>query len=266
MTLRLTILGCGSSAGVPRIGGDWGKCDPANSKNRRQRCSLLVERYGPEGATRVLVDTSPDMRSQMLQSNVPALDAVWYTHEHADHTHGIDELRAFFLIQRKRIPVYADAATGQMLQQRFAYCFKDQGGYPAIAALHEIKSYRSLAANGAGGEIEAQPIPVRHGNIEALCFRFGAAAYMPDVNGIGPEAVEALQGLDLLIIDALRYTTHPSHFSLAETLAVIGELKPKRSVITNMHIDLDYETLKRELPAGVVPAYDGLTLDVRDEA
>ena len=262
MTLELTILGCGSSAGVPRVGNDWGACDPANPKNRRRRCSILATRKTAAGATTVLVDTTPDLREQMLSSAVDHLDAVWFTHDHADHTHGVDDIRPFFLMSKKRIPVWADTSTMRTMESRFGYCFLSSNEYPAIAELHETTPYQPLIAQGAGGSITATPIPVRHGSIEALCFRFGDAAYMPDVNGLPDAARAALQGLDLLIIDALRYKRHPSHYSLEETLAVIAELKPRRSVITNMHIDLDYETLCRELPQGVVPAFDGLILDV----
>ena len=266
MTLTLTILGCGSSGGVPRVGNDWGACDPENPKNRRRRCSLLATRQSPQGATRVLIDTSPDLRDQMLAAQVPHLDAVWYTHDHADHTHGIDDLRPFFLMQRKRLPLHANAYTMRMLQSRFAYCFVSANDYPAIAEPNEILPYEEITSHGAGGSVTALPIPVQHGNIEALCFRFGDAAYMPDVNGLPDAAKAALLGLDLLIIDALRYKRHPSHFSLDETLDVITELKPKRSVITNMHVDLDYETLSRALPKGIIPAHDGLELHVKTPA
>ena len=266
MTLTLTILGCGSSGGVPRVGGDWGSCDPTNPKNRRRRCSILASRNGDAGTTNVLIDTSPDLREQMLSAQVDHLDAVWFTHDHADHTHGIDDIRPFYLTGKKRVRTFADAHTLRTMESRFGYCFLSSNEYPAIAELNEITPLEAVTAFGAGGEIKALPIPVRHGSIDALCFRFGSAAYMPDVNGLSDVAKEALQGLDLLIIDALRYKRHPSHYSLDETLAVIAELKPRRSVITNMHVDLDYETLCRALPQGIVPAYDGLTLEVNDAA
>lgn len=262
MTLKLTILGCGSSAGVPRIGGDWGACDPANPKNRRRRCSVLLQQTTPTGTTRVLIDTSPDMREQMLDAQVPALDGVWYTHEHADHTHGIDELRAFYLQHRKRIPIWADRPTSDMLKTRFAYCFSSPEGsdYPPIVALHDITDI--LRTDGAGGVIDAMAIPVRHGNINALGFRIGNVAYMPDVNDIGAAAEAKLQGLDVWIIDALRRSPHPSHFSLAETLAWIERVKPKQAILTNLHIDMDYETLCLELPPHIRPAYDGMAIGV----
>lgn len=266
MTLKLTILGCGSSAGVPRIGGDWGKCDPSNPKNRRLRCSVLVEQSNAVGTTRLLVDTSPDLREQMLAAQVSAIDAVWYTHEHADHTHGIDELRAFFLIQRKRVAVHADGATSAMLRNRFAYCFANNEGYPAMAELGPMVAGETLKVSGAGPDIVGLPFEVQHGNITALGFRFGTLAYLPDVNGLPPAAKAAISGLDVLVIDALRYAKHQSHYSLAETLEVIAEVKPKRAIITNMHIDLDYDTLRRELPDGVEPAFDGMTIELKTDA
>jgi phosphoribosyl 1,2-cyclic phosphate phosphodiesterase len=262
MTLTLTILGCGSSGGVPRIGDQWGQCDPSNPKNRRRRCSLLVRRKSDQGETTVLIDTSPDLREQMLGQDVKSLDAVLYTHEHADHTHGIDELRAFYIMRRRRMPVWADEVTGTLLAGRFNYCFYTAPGsdYPPILELNRLVAGTSVEIAGAGGTIAALPFEVAHGNINALGFRFGNVAYTPDINGIPERSLEALQGLDLWIVDALRRDPHPSHFSLAETLDWIARLKPKRAVITNMHIDLDFDTLKAELPAGVEPAYDGMIL------
>jgi phosphoribosyl 1,2-cyclic phosphate phosphodiesterase len=260
MSVKVTILGCGSSAGVPRIGGDWGACDANNAKNRRRRCSVLLEQSGSAGSTKILIDTSPDMREQMLDANVTALDGVWYTHEHADHTHGIDELRAFYLMQRKRIPVWADGPTATMLKTRFAYCFEAQlgGGYPAIVEHHEIEVGRKIETPGAGGMLTALPFTVHHGSIDALGFRVGNTAYSPDVNGIPDSSLDALVGLDIWIIDALRRTPHPSHFSLPETLSWIERIKPKRAILTNLHVDLDYETLSRELPPHIRPAFDGM--------
>jgi phosphoribosyl 1,2-cyclic phosphate phosphodiesterase len=264
MTISLTILGCGSSGGVPRIGGDWGKCDAANPKNRRRRCSVLLTRHGAGGKTRVLIDTSPDMRDQMIDATVPHIDGVLYTHEHADHTHGIDELRAFFLRQRKKVPVWADQATGELLMSRFSYCFYTSPGsdYPPILDLYRIVAGEPVTVGGAGGEITALPMRLHHGNIEALGFRIGDTAYTPDLNGIPDESLEALAGLDLWIVDALKRTPHPSHFHLDKTLEWIDRLRPKRAILTNMHIDLDFDTLRRELPAHVEPAHDGLTLTI----
>jgi phosphoribosyl 1,2-cyclic phosphate phosphodiesterase len=264
MTLSLTILGCGSSGGVPRIGGDWGACDPTNPRNRRRRCSVLLRRVSGTGETTVLIDTSPDLREQALAAGIGQLDAVLYTHEHADHTHGIDELRAFFLRQRKRVPVWADAVTGNMLMSRFGYCFAAPPGsdYPPIASLHLLKDDISGAIDGAGGAIPYTPFKVHHGNTDAFGFRIADVAYTPDINGIPDNSVRHLSGLDCWIVDALRRNRHPSHFSLAETLHWISEMKPRRAIITNMHVDLDFDTLTNELPQGVSPAYDGLSVEI----
>lgn len=264
MTARITILGCGSSGGVPRIGNDWGTCDPANPKNRRRRCSALVTKSGPQGQTRILIDTSPDLREQMLSNNINDIDAVLYTHEHADHTHGIDDLRAFFLLKRARIEVWADDATGRMLTTRFAYCFYAPPGsdYPPILNLNPMQAGQTVDIKGAGGIISVRPFAVHHGSIDALGFRFGAMAYTPDIDGIPEHSLAALENLDLWIVDALRRTPHASHWCLSQTLAWIARLKPKRAVITNMHQDLDFKTLTQELPATVEPAYDGLELGI----
>ncbi len=261
MTVKFTILGCGSSGGVPRIGNDWGACDPTNPKNRRRRCSMMVEQPTAIGTTRVVIDTSPDLREQMLSNNVRHIDAVWYTHEHADHTHGIDELRVFYLLNRQRVPVYADPATAEVLMHKFAYCFVSPLGseYPPIVEPRLITPGIAIETQGQGGTLSSLPFTVHHGNIDALGFRIGNVAYTPDLNDVPDASVKYLEGLDIWIIDALRYKPHPSHFSLAETLEWIARMKPKQAIITNMHIDLDYETLCKDLPPNVTPAYDGLT-------
>ncbi|HRF09923.1 MAG TPA: MBL fold metallo-hydrolase [Xanthobacteraceae bacterium] len=262
MTYTFTILGCGSSGGVPRVGQGWGACDPANPKNRRRRCSLLVERKHNGGQTTVLIDTSPDLREQLLDANVSALDAVLYSHDHADHTHGIDDLRPLALVQRKRIDVYADATTSELLHSRFGYCFETPLGsdYPPILQEHRIREGREVVVSGAGGEITALPFPMQHGSTQALGFRIGKVAYSCDVNGLPPESLSALQDLDLWIVDALRYRAHPSHFSVEETLGWIERVKPKRAVLTNLHTDLDFEELSGKIPVHVEPAYDGLKI------
>jgi phosphoribosyl 1,2-cyclic phosphate phosphodiesterase len=263
MTVKFTILGCGSSGGVPRIGNDWGACDPANPKNSRRRCSIMLEKTSTSGTTRVVVDTSPDLREQMLSSNVSEIDAVWYTHEHADHTHGIDELRVFFLRQRKRVPIYADTPTAEMLLHRFAYCFVSPRGsdYPPIVEHRLITPGTAIETQGQGGALSSLPFKVHHGNIDALGFRVGNVAYTPDVNGVPDSSLQHLEGLDIWVVDALRHKPHPSHFSLSETLEWIALMKPKQAIITNMHVDLDYETLRKELPPNITPAYDGMTFE-----
>jgi phosphoribosyl 1,2-cyclic phosphate phosphodiesterase len=262
MTLKLTILGCGTSGGVPRIGNRWGACDPATPKNRRLRCSLLVERAGSDGTTAVLVDTSPDIRQQLLDAGVGWLDGVLYTHDHADHTHGIDDLRVVSFNGRQRVDVYFDTATGRQLHDRFGYCFDTPPGgeYPAILKGHEIRAGEPVKISGAGGAIEALPFRQVHGSGESLGFRFGGIAYSPDVSDLPEKSLKALEGLDVWILDALRYTPHPSHLSVEQALAFIAGVKPKRAVLTHMHVDLDYETLRRELPDGIEPGYDGMVL------
>jgi phosphoribosyl 1,2-cyclic phosphate phosphodiesterase len=263
MSLRITILGCGSSGGVPRIGSGWGKCDPEEPKNRRRRCSILVEQRTRGGTTTVLVDTSPDLREQLLSVRCAHLDAVLYTHDHADHTHGIDDLRMVSYAMKKRIPCYFDAATGASLMERFAYCFeqKDGSGYPPILTGHALTAGVPLGISGAGGPLEVLPIVQVHGDMPSLGFRFGDVAYSPDVSDLGPEAIGALQGLDLWIVDALRVTPHPSHFSLKQALDWAERLGVKRVVLTHMTAELDYASLKRELPAHAEPAYDGMVIE-----
>jgi phosphoribosyl 1,2-cyclic phosphate phosphodiesterase len=262
MTLKVTILGCGTSGGVPRIGNMWGACDPANPKNRRRRCSLLVERAGAEGTTTVLVDTPPDLREQLLDVGAGWLDGVLYTHDHADHSHGIDDLRMVAYNGRRRVDVYFDEATGRNLRPRFAYCFEMPPGseYPAVLDGHEIRAGAGLSIAGAGGPIEVLPFRQLHGQGETLGFRFGGIAYSPDVSALPEESLECLEGLDVWIIDALRYTTHPSHLSVEQALSWIARVNPKRAVFTHMHADLDYARLAAELPPGVEPAFDGMVL------
>ena len=262
MSLQVTILGCGTSGGVPRVGDHWGACDPANPKNRRRRCSLLVERHGAGGETGVLVDTSPDLRQQLLDAGTGWIDGVLYTHDHADHVHGIDDLRQVAFNGRRRVDVYFDEATGKLLRSRFAYCFESPAGsdYPPILWDHEIVAGETVKIGGAGGAIEALPFRQMHGSGETLGFRFGGLAYSPDVSDFPEESLKALHDLDVWIIDALRPVPHPSHFSVEQALAWIARVKPKRAVLTHMHVDLDYATLARELPQGVEPAYDGMVL------
>lgn len=260
----VTILGCGSSGGVPRIGNDWGDCDPDEPKNRRKRCSLLVERTGKQGKTTVLIDTGPDLRQQMLEANVQHLDAVLYTHAHADHLHGIDDIRPFAIRNRQRVPVYMDSATYKRAHSAFGYCFETPHGssYPPILDRQELLEGVDCVIDGAGGPISFLPIEVQHGEIKALGFRFYGVAYLPDVSDIMEEAKDYFSELDTFILDSLRRTPHPSHFSLADALAWIEHLKPRNAILTNLHNDMDYGTLATELPDHIVPAYDGMKLTV----
>jgi len=258
--LSFTILGCGSSGGVPRIGGHWGDCDPANPKNARRRCSLLVTRETDAGTTRVLIDTSPDLRAQLLDAGVAELDAVVYTHSHADHVHGLDDLRQVVFNTRRRLPVWADGATQDALLSRFGYAFVQPEGsdYPPILDLHTIRG--DVTITGAGGAITLTPFEVAHGTIDSLGFRVGDLAYLPDVSEIKPEAWATLAGLDCFIIDALRRTPHPTHAHLDKALEWLDKSGAKRGVLTNMHIDLDYDTVAAETPDHVTPAHDGMTI------
>ena len=265
MTLKFTILGCGSSGGVPRPALGWGDCDPKNPKNRRRRTSLLVERPGGDGGvTRVLVDTPPDLREQLLETGADWLDGVLYTHDHADHTHGIDDLRALFINRRQRVDVYLDERTAGVVRRRFDYCFASPPGsdYPPIVSEHRLTPGTPVQIEGEGGAITALPILQEHGDIPSLGFRFGDLAYSCDLSAIPPGSVAALENLDVWILDALRYRPHPSHFSLDDALGWIERLKPRRAILTNLHADLDYEVLRARLPVHVVPAFDGMTLSV----
>lgn len=265
-TLSLTLLGTGSSGGVPRVGGDWGACDPAEPRNYRTRCSALLRQSDsavPGQSTQLLIDTSPDMRAQLLAANVTHLDGIVYTHDHADQTHGIDDVRALVIRHRKHIPVWMDAPTATTLVPKFNYCFEGRGGYPAILDLRpHISPNVPFEVAGAGGTIELLPVLQEHGRIVSLGFRIGALAYCNDVSALPDESMTRLDGLDVLVIDALRYTPHPTHAHVDLALSWIAQLKPKRAILTNLHVDLDYRTLCDTLPEGVEPAYDGMCVEI----
>lgn len=262
--LRLTILGCGSSPGVPRITGDWGQCDPDEPRNRRLRCSALIQRIRPDGAaTTVSIDCGPDFREQMLAAKVQRLDAVVVTHPHADHIHGLDDLRGFVLEQRHLIDLFADEATFERLFEAFGYCFRTPSGssYPPIVRHQEIVPDQVFTVLGPGGPIEWRPFRQAHGAIHSLGFRIGPIAYCSDVSDFPAEAQAAITGAELMVVDALQYRPHPSHFSLDEALAWIDRLAVPRGVLTHMHTPLDYATLRRDLPNHVRPAHDGLVIE-----
>jgi len=258
MSLELVILGCGSSGGVPRGDGDWGACDPLEPRNRRTRCSLLVRRAGPEGVTNVLIDTSPDLREQMLASGTRHVDAVLYTHDHADQTHGIDDLRTFAAHARRRIPAWMDAATHASLTRRFDYIFETKLGYPPLLDGHVIPPHgQPWSVEGAGGAIPVVTFDQAHGPIRSVGYRLGDAAYSSDVSDLDEAAIAAVRGCRLWIVDALRYTPHPTHAHLDRALEWIAAAEVEKAVLTNLHIDMDYRTLSAQLPANVEVAHDG---------
>ncbi len=251
--MEVTILGCGTSGGVPRIGNDWGACDPTEPKNRRRRCSILVK----EKNTTVLIDTSPDIREQLLDAGIGKLDAVVWTHEHADQCHGIDELRVLAIRNRHRVNVWGDHKTLDILMRRFDYCFRQLEGnpYPAILQEHFIEGPFTIA------DIDFIPFEQDHGSITSLGFRMGPIGYSNDLVNLDDRGFEILNGVDTWIVDAMRYTPHPTHVNLETALKWIERLKPRRAILTNMHVDLDYQTLLKELPKGVEPAYDGMVIE-----
>jgi phosphoribosyl 1,2-cyclic phosphate phosphodiesterase len=263
LSLRFTILGCGSSAGVPRVGEGWGACDPKNPKNRRRRCAVLVERFAGRGVTTALIDAGPDLREQLIDADVRRLDGILLTHSHADHTHGLDDLRPLFLLARRRLDVYMDEPTALVVKTGFSYIFEAPtgSGYPPMANDIRLAADRTVRIEGDGGAIDFTPFDLDHGEINALGFRIGGLAYTPDLKRIPEASRPLLEGLDLWIVDALRYRQHPSHFSLEEALAEIERMGPKRAILTNLHTDLDYETLKGQLPPHVTPAYDGMRIE-----
>lgn len=259
--MRVTILGCGGSGGVPLVGGLWGDCDPANPRNRRRRPSILVETQG----RRLLVDTSPDLRAQLLDAGVAALDGVLFTHSHADHCHGIDDLRALVYARGEPIDAYTDAATLRALLGRFGYAFAtgdgdgDRSGYPPLLRGHAVEVGMPFRAAG----VEAVAFAQGHGREPTLGFRIGALAYSPDVDRLDDEAFAALAGVRLWIVDCLSFRPHPTHAHFERTLAWIRRLRPELAVLTHMSHRLDYAEAARRCPPGVEPGYDGMVLEVK---
>ncbi|HUZ13630.1 MAG TPA: MBL fold metallo-hydrolase [Caulobacteraceae bacterium] len=271
MTARLevTILGCGSSGGVPRADGAWGACDPADARNRRTRCSLMLRRVvngGPEDWTTVVVDASPEFRLQTAAAGAKRLDGLLMTHDHADQSHGIDDIRAFAIRRRARIPCHADTATADTLMRRFGYIFRGEKGYPAIADIVPIPPHGApWSIGGPSGPIPVVTFDQDHGEVRSVGYRFGPIAYSSDVLDLPEEAFEALRGVGVWIVDALRYAPHPTHAHVERTLGWIDQVKPGRAILTNLHIDLDYRELSGRLPRGVEVACDGLRLELELE-
>ncbi|MFK7945220.1 MAG: MBL fold metallo-hydrolase, partial [Paracoccaceae bacterium] len=249
--LRITVLGCASSGGVPRIGVDgpnWGDCDPANPKNRRRRCALLIQRIGSEGTTSVLMDAGPDVREQLIDAGTGWLDAVVLTHDHADHVHGIDDLRMVVFNRRQRLPCWMDARTEATMKRRFGYVFETPPGssYPPIMDRQRIDG--PVVVQGAGGPVTCLPFDVPHGDTDALGFRIGPVVYTPDISDMSEAAWAAVADADCWILDALRYREHPSHANVATAIRWIRKANPPRAFLTNLHVDLDYETLDIQTP------------------
>lgn len=273
MKLRAIILGCGSSGGVPRIGGDdgagdWGACNPADPKNKRTRCSLLVQRANEEGdfegpLTTLLVDTSPDLRHQLLANRIASVDAVFMTHDHADQTHGIDDLRVIAIRNMARVPVYFSDDTSPHLMKRFAYCFDQQPGssYPAVLDRKQLPHEGdNVVIEGPTGPIPVVPFLQTHGRVPSHGFRFGNLVYSPDLDGLHDESWEVIGGPEVWIIDALQYKPHGSHLHLDKSLQFLDRAGAKRGVLTNLHVVMDYETVAKETPNHVEPAYDGMVI------
>ena len=259
--LRFTILGCGSSGGVPRLGSHWGNCDPNNVKNFRKRCSLLIQRFENNNVTNVLIDTTPDMRQQLLDAKIGKLDAVIYTHEHADHLHGLDDLRMIVINMQKRLPVFASKQTKNSILERFGYAFKTPKGspYPPILDMNDLTE--TLEIQGAGGPIKFTSFDVDHGNILVSAIKVNDVLYTPDISKVRNDT--ELRDLDYWILDSLRYKPHPSHVNLEQALGLIDRYKPRKAILTNLHVDLDYLTLLNETPDNVVPAHDGLQIKLK---
>ncbi len=269
--LRIILLGTGSSGGVPRVGGDWGACDPREPKNTRTRCSLAIEYWQGEATppeserTIAIIDTSPDLRAQFLSAKIDHVDALFYTHDHADQMHGIDDIRAIAYRYGKRPPTYANAFTYEVLRERFGYCFEQPEGRmhpPILQMMPPISGGQIIEVEGPGGVLPVKAVSVSHGNYEVLGFSlFDKIAYMPDVHDIAPEVMESLYGLDVWIVDALRYHPHPTHAHVDRTLSWAAQTRTREIILTDLHIDMDYATLCKELPGPHRVGYDNMVLD-----
>tara|TARA_B110001452_G_scaffold265115_1_gene269277 strand:+ start:782 stop:1555 length:774 start_codon:yes stop_codon:yes gene_type:complete len=257
MAIKFIILGSGSSMGVPRADGFFGNCNPNNKKNYRTRCSSLIK-FNNEN---ILIDTSPDLRQQLISNKIKSISKIFYTHLHADQTHGINDLRVFYLHGFKQIPVFADKNTAKYLYSTFKYCFKSSDGYPSTLCLNKLRRKHQFINKNKKIFIEA--IPVEHGNIKSICYLINRKlAYASDISLIYKKDFKLLKGLKYFIIDCLWYKKHPAHFNLEEVLDIVKIIKPKKTILTNLHNDLDYDELKKKLPKNIVPGYDGMSLNL----
>ncbi len=260
-----TLLGTGSSGGVPRVGGQWGNCDPLNTKNRRRRCALLVEKErSTDARTVMLVDAGADCREQLLSAGIKTLDGVLLTHPHADHIFGLDDLRQLAIMLKRSIDVHMDSSTALHVLKAYAYCFSQTPGssYPSFCNEITINHETSFSVEGPGDPISIKPLVAEHGDIHALGFRIDDVVYLPDMKRIThKKSLDTLRNTRVLVVDALRYNSHPAHMSVDEALQFIEYVKPERAILTNMHSDLDYETLKKQLPNNVEPGFDGMQFE-----
>jgi|TARA_B100000780_G_scaffold191035_1_gene134536 phosphoribosyl 1,2-cyclic phosphate phosphodiesterase len=256
--MKFILLGCGSSMGVPRSDGYFGKCNPKNKKNYRSRCSALIQTKNET----VLIDTSPDLRQQLIDNNIKRIDKVFYSHMHADQTHGINDLRVFYIRNKKTIPVYADNPTKKYLLNTFKYCFQNTSkDYPATLRLNSITS--KLTLKDGKKKLLVKPIEVKHGKVNSICYIIdNKLAYISDVSSISKKDYKHFKNLKYLIIDCLWLRYHPSHLNLESSLKFIEMFKPKKAILTNLHTDLDYDYLKKVLPKNIKPAFDGLTINL----
>ena len=256
MKSKLIILGCGSSVGTPRIDGFWGNCNKNQKKNKRTRCSALIVK----GSNSILIDASPDLKHQLLSNKIKNISSVIFTHEHADQTNGLFELRPFFWINKKKMNVYSDSDTIKHLELRMNYLFKKMSSYKPIVKANIIKSKFSLGKSNE--KIFFNAVKVKHGEITSLGYIFEKTAYISDCNDLSIIRKKELKNLKYLVIDCLKFKKHPTHFNLADSLYVHNHLKPKKTILTNLHYDLDYNYLLKKLPSDVIPAYDGLKIDL----
>jgi phosphoribosyl 1,2-cyclic phosphate phosphodiesterase len=257
MSLKFVILGSGSSMGVPRADGYSGNCDLKNKKNFRTRCSALIKFENKN----ILIDTSPDLRSQLLSNKIKSISKVFYTHPHADQTHGINDLRPFFLINKKQIPVYADTYTKKYLLSTFMYCFKSSYGYPSTLNINSLKKRHQITSGNK--KIIIESISVRHGKIKSTCYLINKKlAYASDVSLFFKKDYKKLKNLECLIIDCLWYRNHSAHFNLNQVFELVKILTPRKTILTNMHSDLDYAKLKKILPKNIIPGFDGMTVNL----